>query len=401
MKTIFRTLFVVLLLAGFAFGQATQTSTTTTAAVGSSDQVITVTSATGFSASTSSVSYVAIVDKEAMKITAVNGTAISVIRGWNGTQGKAHVSGANIYTGRGDYFLARDPNGACTSGNYAMLPTHSLISGKRFNCDATLGYWVDISPLSSSTLGLGVAGSVVGEVDFYNATSGSIAVKPVAGALGTVTLTLPAATDTVAVLAATQSLSAKTLVSPVISTGLTASGSAANDFSASTGTFKTSTGIGTFGGSANVFSGTSPQIDLGVSGSVVGSLKFENATSGSVSLSPATGALSTGTQVLPTYSGAIPTLLACGSTGVGNQTCSPATANGKSQFYSGSSTLSSNAATITFPNAFTSSSTYFCVANDITTRANPVQMIPASSTTATITNTTGASDVIQWVCGGN
>jgi hypothetical protein len=41
------------------------------------------------------------------------------------------------------------------------------------------------------------------------------------------------------------------------------------------------------------------------------------------------------------------------------------------------------------------------VANDVTTRANVVQMIPASgASTATITNTTGGSDVIQWICVG-
>lgn len=51
----------------------------------------------------------------------------------------------------------------------------------------------------------------------------------------------------------TQSLSAKTLVSPVISTGLTASGSAANTFAGSTGTFITSTGANTFKGSAHNF----------------------------------------------------------------------------------------------------------------------------------------------------
>lgn len=41
-----------------------------------------------------------------------------------------------------------------------------------------------------------------------------------------------------------------TLTAPVIAGGLTASGSAANDFSASTGTFKTSTGAVTIGGGA-------------------------------------------------------------------------------------------------------------------------------------------------------
>lgn len=46
-----------------------------------------------------------------------------------------------------------------------------------------------------------------------------------------------------------------TLSAPVISGGLTASGSAANTFAGSTGAFATSTGANTFGGSTNTFSG--------------------------------------------------------------------------------------------------------------------------------------------------
>lgn len=44
-----------------------------------------------------------------------------------------------------------------------------------------------------------------------------------------------------------------TLTGGVIANGFTASGSAANDFSGSTGAFKTSTGAATFGGSSNTF----------------------------------------------------------------------------------------------------------------------------------------------------
>jgi hypothetical protein len=51
----------------------------------------------------------------------------------------------------------------------------------------------------------------------------------------------------------TTTLATTTLTAPVIAGGLTASGSAANDFSASTGAFKTSTGANTFGGSTNTF----------------------------------------------------------------------------------------------------------------------------------------------------
>lgn len=106
------------------------------------------------------------------------------------------------------------------------------------------------------------------------------------------------------------------------------------------------------------------------------------------------------TLTAPGYAGGIPVMFSCGATGTGNQTCTATAANTKTQIYNGQSTLSSNAATITFPNAFTSTTSFFCVANDVTTRANPVQMVPASASTATITNTTGGSDVIQWICIG-
>lgn len=68
----------------------------------------------------------------------------------------------------------------------------------------------------SGTISLGVAGSSVGAIGFRNATSGTITLQPVTGALGTVTLSLPAVTDTLVGLAATQTLTNKTLTTPVI-----------------------------------------------------------------------------------------------------------------------------------------------------------------------------------------
>ena len=190
------------------------------------------------------------------------------------------------------------------------------------------------------------------------------------------------------------------------SAGILASGATANDFSGSTGTFKTSTGVNTFGGSSNSFSGAvtitpTASLVLGTSGSAVGQLILNNATTGTVTLNPATGALGTESLSLPVNPGGLPVVESCGSTGAGNQTCSVAAVTAKTQIYVGESTLAANAANITFPNGFTSSTSYFCVANDVTTRANPVQMIPSSGTVAAITNTTGATDVIQWVCVGN
>lgn len=66
----------------------------------------------------------------------------------------------------------------------------------------------------TSKISLGVAGASVGAIGFRNATSGTITLQPVTGALGTVTLSLPAVTDTLVGLAATQTLSNKTLASP-------------------------------------------------------------------------------------------------------------------------------------------------------------------------------------------
>lgn len=119
------------------------------------------------------------------------------------------------------------------------------------------------------------------------------------------------------------------------------------------------------------------------------------------SSAPVVGTITnTGTLTLPTATGGLPATFDCASTGSGNQTCSPTAAAVTTKIYSGKSTLSGSAATITFPVSFTASTNFSCVANDVTTRANVVQMVPASANTATITNTTGASDVIQWICIG-
>lgn len=138
-------------------------------------------------------------------------------------------------------------------------------------------------------------------------------------------------------------------------------------------------------------------------------LKFEGATNDSKTTTIAvtdptanrTITLPDATLLLPSASGGVPAHFDCGSTGSGSQTCAPATAAATSKVFSGRSTLAASAATITFPTAFTATTSFECIANDVTTRANPVQMVPASTTTATITNTTGATDVIQWICAGS
>jgi len=66
------------------------------------------------------------------------------------------------------------------------------------------------------------------------------------------TITFPAVSATLATIAGTETLTNKTLTAPVIGTGLTASGSAANNFSGSTGDFLTSSGDVTLSGDVTI-----------------------------------------------------------------------------------------------------------------------------------------------------
>lgn len=96
----------------------------------------------------------------------------------------------------------------------------------------------------------------------------------------------------------------------------------------------------------------------------------------------------------------LPAVYSCGTVAAAGA-CANTAPTKASHAITGIATLASNTSTITgIAPAFTSSSTYFCVANDITTRANPVQAVPASGSTVTFTNTTGATDNISFVCIG-
>lgn len=70
----------------------------------------------------------------------------------------------------------------------------------------------------TSKLTLGVAGTSVGAIALNNATSGSITIAPVTGALGSVTISVPAVTDTLVTLGATQTLTSKTLTNAIVGT---------------------------------------------------------------------------------------------------------------------------------------------------------------------------------------
>lgn len=110
----------------------------------------------------------------------------------------------------------------------------------------------------------------------------------------------------------------------------------------------------------------------------------------------------TGTVTLPSSTGGIPTAYSCGASLAAAGTCANTSVGAAGKVYSGTFLLAASAsAVVGLSPAFTSSTSYNCVANDITTRANPVQAIPVSGSAFTITNTTGATDLISVICAGS
>ena len=92
---------------------------------------------------------------------------------------------------------------------------------------------VNTAPSYSKTPQLGASGTL-GSLGFGNATSGIVTLQTVTGALGTVTLSLPAVTDTLVARTTTDTLTNKTLTAPVINGGTLAAltGLAVRDTSA-------------------------------------------------------------------------------------------------------------------------------------------------------------------------
>jgi len=89
--------------------------------------------------------------------------------------------------------------------------------------DIGRGTFKQLLATGTQSLILGTVGSAVGNIAFFNATSGSITLTPPTGALGTVTVTLPGATGTLATLAGSETLTNKTLPAPAV-TGLSVDG---------------------------------------------------------------------------------------------------------------------------------------------------------------------------------
>ena len=109
----------------------------------------------------------------------------------------------------------------------------------------------------TSVLTLGVAGTSVGGLAMKNATSGTVTLSPPTGALGTVTVTVPAATDTLVNLNSVQTLTNKTLTSPILTTPALGTPSSVTLTNATGGVVAGGgTGVATFTAYAPIFGGT-------------------------------------------------------------------------------------------------------------------------------------------------
>lgn len=108
----------------------------------------------------------------------------------------------------------------------------------------------------------------------------------------------------------------------------------------------------------------------------------------------------TGTITMPTNTGGVPVLYGCGASS-GNATCANTSGGATARVLTGLATLASNSAVISgISPAFTGTTTFSCTSNDQTTIGNPTKVLNTSSSSITISDTTGASDVVSYVCVG-
>ena len=158
-----------------------------------------------------------------------------VIGGGAATAPSTTTTGTGVVTAIGD---AVNTNGGLQTGTTASVAAGAIELGAGSGTAATgladvatgsllASGGVGSNPAYSTTPQLGASGTL-GSLAFGNATSGLLTIEPQTGALGTVTVSIPAATDTLVNLAGTQTLSNKTLASPTVTTAFTATGLVTN-----------------------------------------------------------------------------------------------------------------------------------------------------------------------------
>lgn len=132
-----------------AFAQVTLNSTTTTAAVTATQQIIPLASVTNISAGArAGLGDLIVFDREAAQVNSVDttGLTVTVRRGAVGTLASAHASGVVVWTGQQQRFYTNQVVGACTASAEAFLP-HIVLPGAGSNLGGDLydcknGEWV-------------------------------------------------------------------------------------------------------------------------------------------------------------------------------------------------------------------------------------------------------------------
>jgi hypothetical protein len=135
MKKTTLSVFLAVLLAFAAFGQVnTITPTTLSAAVGYSDTVITVASASSFSAPTNGGpgSYV-LIDSEIMSVQSISSTSITVTRGVGGIR-SGHVTSTTTWAAAPNLFYSSNPAGTCITAQLFVYPYINSRTGEVWAC---------------------------------------------------------------------------------------------------------------------------------------------------------------------------------------------------------------------------------------------------------------------------
>jgi hypothetical protein len=435
--------FAVLLLglSALGFGQTALTSTTLSSAISDSKtQVVVVASATGINAPSTtdpSKATVLYVDREVMFVNGVSGTTLYVTRGYGSTRANSHASSATVYiapySGAG-IFIAYANYGSCTASSQQYLPMLvTAISSPDFGSvqDCFGGQWqFDLNlPIYKFTVApnaqRSAAAATVGNAISLTSQAGSAQSATTGnGGAGGANSSIGGAGGVGGTSSGTGG--AGGAVNMVAGAGGgTVTGGAGGLATVGGGAGANGSSAGGSGGGLNIYSGAKGTGGTGTDGAVnirqggaAGTAALSVSTAGAttlastvagqnIAITPATTGL---TQItnggalisLPTSAGSLPSLFNCGASLAAGGACANTQATAASaHIIFGSALLSGSTSTITgISPAYTSTSTFFCVANDVTTRANPVQMVPASASTVTITNTTGATDLIQFICVG-